>query len=285
MQINSIRISVIVCTYNRRDMLERALIAYGNQTFRDFEVIVTSDGSSDGTDEMMRMFQGRTMYQLHYIRQADQGFRKTLALNKAIRLAKGDILVFADDDMIPPPRYLEGYEKVFHSSSSPDNLLVYSKYLPVDSADSLFSKDNIRSGAYMRKVSLYDRIYLFYWKLKYLLYFWLHNPKRPKLNGNNFAVSSAAIYSVNGMDMDFTGWGYEDDDLRARLLKNGILQYEAVCSAWNFNLGYDVSSKTTTGRPELRSRSGYNKSLAYDADRPARCVRGIHETEAAEIVF
>ena len=255
--MNSIRISVIVCTYNRRDMLERALIAYRNQTFRDFEVIVTSDGSSDGTDEMMRGLQGRTGYPLHYIRQADQGFRKTLALNKAIRLAKGDILVFADDDMIPPPRYLESYERVFRSSSSPENLLVYSKFLSVDPADPLLAKDSIRSGAYMRKVSLSDRIHLFYWKLKYLLYFRQHHPRRPKLNGANFAVSSAAIFSVNGMDMDFTGWGYEDDDLRVRLLKNGILQAEAVCSAWSFNLGHDVSNKTTTGHPELQCWAGY----------------------------
>lgn len=69
-------ISVIICTYNRKDVLERALAAYRNQTFRDFEVIVTSDGSSDGTDEMMEALRGQSGYPLHYIRQADNGFRK-----------------------------------------------------------------------------------------------------------------------------------------------------------------------------------------------------------------
>ena len=99
--MDSIRISVLICTYNRKEMLKRALIAYQNQTFRNFEIIVSSDGSSDGTDEMMRTLEKELGYSIHYIRQADLGFRKTVALNKAIRLAGGDILVFADDDMIP----------------------------------------------------------------------------------------------------------------------------------------------------------------------------------------
>ena len=64
-------ISVIICTYNRKDVLERALAAYRNQTFRDFEVIVTSDGSSDGTDEMMEALRGQSGYPLRLsIKQA-----------------------------------------------------------------------------------------------------------------------------------------------------------------------------------------------------------------------
>ena len=40
--MNSIRISVLICTYNRRNLLERVLTAYKNQTFRDFEIIPES---------------------------------------------------------------------------------------------------------------------------------------------------------------------------------------------------------------------------------------------------
>ena len=283
--MDSIRISVLICTYNRKEMLKRALIAYQNQTFRNFEIIVSSDGSSDGTDEMMRTLEKELGYSIHYIRQADLGFRKTVALNKAIRLAGGDILVFADDDMIPPPRYLESYEKVFLSSSIPDQLLVYSKFINVDVNDPLFTEENIRNGSSMQKAAFADRVHLFYWKLKYLLYFRQHHPRRPKLNGANFAVSATAVRAINGMDMEFSGWGYEDDDLRRRLLKNGTTQAEAVCSAWSFNLGHSEASKSTTGRPELQGRAAYNKTLAYDENRPVRCARGLEETEEAEILF
>ena len=122
-------------------------------------------------------------------------------------------------------------------------LLVYSKYIPVDTDDERFTTDNIRNGNYMKRVSLSDRIHLFYWKLKYRLYIRQNHPRRPKLNGNNFAVSAAAIRAINGLDSDFTGWGYEDDDLRRRLLAIGTKQAEAVCSAWNFNLGYSKAQR------------------------------------------
>ena len=283
--MDPIKLSVIICTYNRKEMLKQALIAYQNQIFRNFEIIVSSDGSSDGTDEMISGLYKGLGYSLHYLRQTDLGFRKTVALNKAIRLAKGDILVFADDDMVPPPRYLESYEKVFRSSDTPDRLLVYSKFINVDVSDPLFTEENIRNGNFMKKVTLVDKIHLFYWKLKYLLYFRKHHPRRPKLNGANFAVSATAIRAINGMDTEFSGWGYEDDDLRRRLLRKGTVQAEAVCSAWSFNLGHSETSKSTVGHPEFQGRAAHNKTLAYDENRPVRCTHGLEETEKAEILF
>ena len=283
--MRSPEISVIICTYNRKNMLELALAAYQHQTFRNIEVIVTSDGSSDGTDEMIEAFRKEAGFLFHYVRQEDKGFRKSLAVNKAVRIARGKILVFADDDMIPPPEYLESYYRTFCAAADINSLLVYSKYIPVDTGDKLFTMENIRNGSYMKRFSLSDRFHLLYWKWKYQLYIRKNHPKRPKLNGNNFAVSAAAVRAVNGLDGDFTGWGYEDDDLRRRLLAIGTQQAEAVCTAWNFNLGYSKANKTTAQRPDLLARVEYNKALAYDNSRPARCVNGMAEAEAGEIVF
>ena len=129
--MDSVKISVIICTYNRKNVLERVLSAYKTQTFRDFEIILASDGASDGTDEMVITLGPSLGYRLTYIRQADDGFRKSLAVNKAVREAAGQILVFADDDMIPPPRFLENYSKIYSKEADPDRLLVYSKYVPI----------------------------------------------------------------------------------------------------------------------------------------------------------
>ncbi len=276
------RISVIIATYNRKDVLRTALAAYQNQTFRDFEVIVSSDGASDGTDEMMEEMKDSTGYPLHYIRQEDIGFRKSLALNKAIRIASGEILVFADDDMIPPPRYLENYAKLFRDGES---CFVYAKYIPVPLKDELFTPENIRNGKYMKRYTFSQRFHLFYWKIKYMMYLRRHNPRRPKLNGANFAVTAEAMRAINGFDSDFTGWGYEDDDMRRRLLASGTVPKEAVCSAWAFNLGCEAEGKTTAGRPELCERALFNRNLAHDTGRPARCVHGMTEAEEAEVVF
>lgn len=49
-------ISVVIPTHNRVDLLKRAIESVLNQSFNDFEIIVVSDGSTDGTDELMETF-------------------------------------------------------------------------------------------------------------------------------------------------------------------------------------------------------------------------------------
>lgn len=271
-----IKASVIICTYNRKDKLYLALLGYQRQSCKDFEVIVTSDGSSDGTDEMVEQMRNQVDYPLHYLWQEDIGFRKSRAANHAIKEAKGDILIFADDDMIPPVGYVQNYIRVFEKHPGKE-LLVYSKYLPVTRRDyKFFTAENIRSGAYMSCFTLRKKIKLLVWGIKYRYYFAIKHPLRPKLNGGNFAVSAGAVRAVNGFDQDFSGWGYEDDDLRRRLLAYKVLQTEAVYRAFVFNFGYEKMDKTTADKPEMFDRVKINKAMAHDSGRPTVCSNGLN---------
>ena len=98
-------VSVIIPTYNRRDSVERALRALAHQTLASeaYEVIVSIDGSQDGTREMVAAF--AAPYRLCCVWQPNQG--RAAACNAGIRIAQGEVLVILDDDMEPAPDCLE----------------------------------------------------------------------------------------------------------------------------------------------------------------------------------
>lgn len=85
-------VSVIIPTYNRTRLLERALRSVLAQAKPAQEIIVVDDGSNDGTTAMVRAH----FPQIHYIWQHNRGVSS--ARNRAIEAARGDWLAFLDSD-------------------------------------------------------------------------------------------------------------------------------------------------------------------------------------------
>ncbi len=101
------KISVIIPTYNRSQMLVRCLQALEHQTFpvNAFEVIVVNDGSLDQTTLAMESFIMDTSLDMHFFTQDNSG--PSAARNLGISKSRGEYLAFTDDDCIPSPRWLE----------------------------------------------------------------------------------------------------------------------------------------------------------------------------------
>jgi glycogen synthase len=94
-------VSLIIPTYNRKDMLRDTLKSLAQQTYPNFEVIVVDDGSTDETPEIVEEV---FPFTLRYFRQSNQG--ATAARNLAARQSRADILAFLDDDILLDPDYL-----------------------------------------------------------------------------------------------------------------------------------------------------------------------------------
>src|SRR5579871_5778539 len=100
------KLSVVVPTYNRKDSLRRTLDGLAKQTypFADFEVVVVSDGSTDGTTEMLADYVKTAPYSLRSVLQANGGPSK--ARNRGIQEAQHEVIVFLDDDVEPVTEFL-----------------------------------------------------------------------------------------------------------------------------------------------------------------------------------
>jgi glycosyltransferase involved in cell wall biosynthesis len=100
-------LSVLVPTFQRCSSVRRLLQAIARQTLSAsaFEVVVSVDGSTDGTDEMLHVFQAD--YRLRWCAGPHRG--RAAACNEAIRLAEGALVVLLDDDMEPEPGLLAAH--------------------------------------------------------------------------------------------------------------------------------------------------------------------------------
>ena len=99
--------SIIVCTYNRVESLKDTLDALHKQqtfTFKDWEVIIVDNNSKDHTRQVVEKVQHNWSI-LRYAFEEKQGLSH--ARNHGIACAKGDIILFTDDDVLPEPNWLE----------------------------------------------------------------------------------------------------------------------------------------------------------------------------------
>ena len=101
MENSTPRVSVVIPAYNQAKYLGDAIQSVLSQTYRDFEIIVVDDGSTDDTPLVVSQLGGN----LHYIRQTNQGLAG--ARNTGIRNAKGSYIALLDSDDIWLPEFLQ----------------------------------------------------------------------------------------------------------------------------------------------------------------------------------
>ena len=94
------RVSVVIPTYNSSAMVEQAIQSVLAQTYRDFEIIVIDDGSTDGTKDVVRRFGER----VRYFNQENQGV--SAARNFGIHQSLGEYIAFLDSDDLWLPEKL-----------------------------------------------------------------------------------------------------------------------------------------------------------------------------------
>ncbi|MBS0375262.1 MAG: glycosyltransferase family 2 protein [Proteobacteria bacterium] len=101
-------LSVIICTWNRAELLGQTLATLAAQSGVDpesIEVLVVDNNSSDDTPTVVRnAAAGWPLGRLRYVAEPRQG--KQFALNRGIETAVADLLVFTDDDVIAPRDWL-----------------------------------------------------------------------------------------------------------------------------------------------------------------------------------
>ena len=120
-QTSPLLLSVVIPTFNRKDSLQKTLDGLARQTYSadQFEAVVVSDGSTDGTDALLAQY-ADAPYTLRAITQPNGGPAR--ARNNGIENARGDVVVFLDDDVEPSPDFLAVHAG--HHASQSDTVVI-----------------------------------------------------------------------------------------------------------------------------------------------------------------
>jgi len=212
-----VKVSVAIPTYNRKEKLRRLLNSLKESTFKDFEVIVVDDASTDGTEVMIK----NEFPYVKYIKH-EKPTLVAKSRNDAIEASEGDYIFFIDDDNVVERdtiekllNYIEKHEEIGTIApvtcyySSPDKVMyagaVFSKFMrrtislysgfPCKSLEGKVIEVDVFANSYMFRKEAIKKAGLIPWRRipwngedGYLQY------KIKKLGYKNVTLGSARVY-------------------------------------------------------------------------------------------
>src|SRR5665647_1590636 len=102
---NKMLVSIIVPFYNVEDYIEKTLVSIDEQVFKDFEVILIDDGSTDKSHQVVESYLPKCSFKSVLIRQQNSGV--SAARNNGLTNATGEYVVFVDADDLLSPYYIK----------------------------------------------------------------------------------------------------------------------------------------------------------------------------------
>lgn len=273
------KIGVVITTYNSPKWLRWVLVGYECQTDADFTVLIADDGSTEETRAVIDEFQQNGRLTIEHYWQEDEGFRKTIILNKVIAQTGCDYLIFTDGDCIPRADFIATHR----SHAKPKTFLSggYIK-LTMPVSESVQAAD-IATGRLFDRSELIRRGQPASFKLTKLtrngFVRRLLNrltPTKATWNGMNSSGWIEDIRAVNGFD-ERMQYGGLDRELGERLWNAGLrseqIRYSAVCLHLDHARGYakpEIWEKNHRIRAEVKDKGLAWTSFGIVKDRHDR---------------
>jgi len=265
-------------TFERPAHLRRCLVALDVQrgVAGRFEVVVTDDGSRDGTTRLVSALAGSVSYPLSFTTHDHAGFRLARCRNEGAAASTAPYILFTDGDCVLPPDHLR-----IHLEERRPGWIVAGDCFRLDPAVSKrLDARSIREGGSGAFVPRGERRRIAVKALRAKVYQMLRVPLRPRVSGSNMALWRSDFERVNGFDERFVGWGLEDVDLQWRLARAGvrsrtILHRTAAIHLWHEPAATFVRNGIGTA----------NRWYVDDPTRPTFCRDGlVKPDDAARVV-
>jgi glycosyltransferase involved in cell wall biosynthesis len=260
-------ISLVISTYNRPDALQAAVEACFAQTDRNFEIIITDDGSTGATRACVDALMARAPVPMQHIWQDDKGFRLARARNLGILASRGPYLVFLDGDCVPQRDFIAQHRKLAQCG----HIVTGSRIL----LDQALTERILAEGIDLSATGAGERLgFRLRGQMNKLLQTLVRLPdvgrvsqrfSWRRIKGCNMAMWRCDLDTVGGFDESFCGWGHEDSDLVVRMFNAGIMRKDGAFATEVFHLWHREAQRDhATSNKHLVLARAANKSFLAD---------------------
>lgn len=240
--------SIIISVYDNTTFLKVVLDSLCLQTEKNFEIIISEDASHETMKNFIAGYPFENDFQ--HLSHEDVGWQKNKALNRAIKNAKSDWLIFIDGDCVLHPRFVE-----MHLRYANEKKILAGKRVKLDEKTSLFLQKNMPGSLFKIQSVLFKKLFFRRGEIKFMeesLFISPYSlfgfiPKMRKANrliGSNMSFSKDAIYSINGFDEDYIlpavgedtdlAWRFRAAGYTLKSVRNLAVQYHLFHEeTWN----------------------------------------------------
>ncbi len=155
-------VSIILPTFNRRKLIERAINSVLKQSLDKWELIIIDDGSTDGTQDFVNRL-AVTEKRIKYLRQSHRGI--SYSLNTGIKTSKGRFITFLGSDDEYKPEHLQLRADFFHAHPGIDLIhggieIVGDPFVPDkrDTSKKIHIKECIVGGTFFGKRKVFENL-------------------------------------------------------------------------------------------------------------------------------
>ncbi|MBI3901574.1 MAG: glycosyltransferase [Nitrosomonadales bacterium] len=261
--------SVIICFYDRLDLLPACLDSLRESSSEFHEVVIADDGSDEGVVKSVQELIGKYDFPIIHAWHPRQGPRRSATRNNGIRHATGDYLIFLDADfaLLPgairshveaaKPGYFAAGRCKYTTEEQCRRILVERVSAKVlesiytELSDEPIEKEHRRfiRHSLLRKLRLVSA--------------------RRVTFGGHFSAFKKDVEAVNGYDENFVGWGGEDMDFALRMVLAGFKGTSVIKTARVLHLWHPSEMKSK------HWKEGTNMDYYSRKKIPVYCEQGL----------
>ncbi|MEZ5651829.1 MAG: glycosyltransferase [Burkholderiaceae bacterium] len=252
--------TILVSTYNRPAALERVFEGLAAQSLHASQIIVGDDGSTHETATVIARWRDRGL-PIEHCWHADEGFRKSLIMNRAIEATRARLAIFLDGDCVPLADFVRDHV-AFHEAG---HVLAGARILASKSYTERLEAGGVDIVGRGLAAWWLDRLRGRINRAAPLLRLpdggWRRRaPARWQwVRGCNFSVATEALRRVDGFEEDITGWGLEDSELAVRLINAGLRVKSLRFAAPVIHLWHPESPRDRLAENDLRLQATMNE--------------------------